>query len=628
MAEIRNVAIIAHVDHGKTTLVDQLLLQSGNFRAGELERLAGGQHDLILDSNPLERERGITILSKNCSVTYHSTEGTDYRINIVDTPGHADFGGEVERVLRMADGCLLLVDAFDGPMPQTKFVLGKALEAGLRPVVVINKCDRPDAEPKRVINEVFDLLVDLGADDHALDFPIVFCSGREGWASDTIDAPIEELAQGDLRPVFEAIVRHVPAPRAEPDRPLQMLVTTLDYSDYLGRIAIGRVFSGSIRSAQSVALLKRDASRTDGKIGRLLRFEGLSRREVDEVAAGDLCAVPGLPTVEIGDTIADPASPVALPTVRVDEPTISMLFRINDSPFAGQEGKYVTSRQIRDRLSKELEHNVALRVESGRATDEFVVSGRGLLHLGVLLETMRREGFELSVGRPLVITREIDGVHCEPLETLVIDCPSSAVGPVMEVVGTRKGELKKMEARGVDTTHLVFEITSRALIGLRGRVLTATQGEAIMHHRFDRYVPLGGERPHRLQGVMIATESGQVTAHAVENLHDRGFLFVAPGEKVYSGQIVGEHNRDNDIVVNITREKHLTNIRSSTKEATVTLKAPRRLTLELALEYIEDGELVEITPGGVRIRKQILSESERKRAERQARDREQAASAR
>jgi GTP-binding protein len=628
MAEIRNVAIIAHVDHGKTTLVDQLLLQSGNFRAGELERLAGGQHDLILDSNPLERERGITILSKNCSVTYHSTEGTDYRINIVDTPGHADFGGEVERVLRMADGCLLLVDAFDGPMPQTKFVLGKALEAGLRPVVVINKCDRPDAEPKRVINEVFDLLVDLSADDHALDFPIVFCSGREGWASDTIDAPIEELAQGDLRPVFEAIVRHVPAPRAEPDRPLQMLVTTLDYSDYLGRIAIGRVFSGSIRSAQSVALLKRDASRTDGKIGRLLRFEGLSRREVDEVAAGDLCAVPGLPTVEIGDTIADPTSPVALPTVRVDEPTISMLFRINDSPFAGQEGKYVTSRQIRDRLSKELEHNVALRVESGRATDEFVVSGRGLLHLGVLLETMRREGFELSVGRPLVITREIDGVHCEPLETLVIDCPSSAVGPVMEVVGTRKGELKKMEARGVDTTHLVFEITSRALIGLRGRVLTATQGEAIMHHRFDRYVPLGGERPHRLQGVMIATESGQVTAHAVENLHDRGFLFVAPGEKVYSGQIVGEHNRDNDIVVNITREKHLTNIRSSTKEATVTLKAPRRLTLELALEYIEDGELVEITPGGVRIRKQILSESERKRAERQARDREQAASAR
>ncbi len=622
--EIRNVAIIAHVDHGKTTLVDQLLLQSGNFRAGELERLAGGQHDLILDSNPLERERGITILSKNCSVNYHASGGREYRINIVDTPGHADFGGEVERVLRMADGCLLLVDAFDGPMPQTKFVLGKALEAGLLPVVVINKCDRPDAEPKRVINEVFDLLVDLGADNHALEFPIVYCSGREGWASETIDAPLDELAMGDLRPVFEAIVRHVPPPRAEPDKPLQMLVTTLDYSDYLGRIAIGRVFSGSIRSSQAVALLKRDGSRTEGKVGRILGFEGLSRREVDEVRAGDLCAVPGLPTVEIGDTIADPAQAVALPTVRVDEPTISMLFRINDSPFAGQDGKYVTSRQIRDRLMKELEHNVALRVESGRSADEFLVSGRGLLHLGVLLETMRREGFELSVGRPIVITREIDGRPCEPLETLVIDCPSGTVGPVMELVGARKGELRKMESRGVDTAHLVFEITSRALIGLRGRVLTATAGEAVMHHRFDRYVPLGGERPRRAQGVMIATESGQVTAYAVENLHDRGFLFVAPGERVYAGQIVGEHNRDNDIVVNITREKHLTNIRSSTKEATVTLKAPRRVTLELALEYIEEGELVEITPGAVRLRKQILSESDRKRAERQARDREAA----
>ncbi|HZW09372.1 MAG TPA: translational GTPase TypA [Phycisphaerales bacterium] len=625
---IRNVAIIAHVDHGKTTLVDHLLMQSGNFRAGELERLAGGQHDLIMDSNPLERERGITILSKNCAVNYHASDGVDYRVNIVDTPGHADFGGEVERVLRMADGCLLLVDAFDGPMPQTKFVLGKALEAGLLPVVVINKCDRPDAEPKRVINEVFDLLVDLGADNHALDFPIVYCSGREGWASDTIDRPLEDLARGDLRPIFEAIVRHVPAPAAAPDKPLQMLVTTLDYSDYLGRIAIGRVFSGSIRSGQQVALLKRDGSRTEGRVGRILGFEGLSRREVEEVRAGDLCAVPGLPTVEIGDTIADPASAVALPPVRVDEPTISMLFRINDSPFAGQDGKYVTSRQIRDRLMRELEHNVALRVEQGRGADEFIVSGRGLLHLGILLETMRREGFELSVGRPIVITREIDGVVCEPLETLVIDCPTPAVGPVMEVVGGRRGELKKMESRGVETSHLVFEIASRALIGLRSRVLTATQGEAIMHHRFDRYVPLGGERPHRLQGVMIATEGGQVTGHAVEGLHDRGFLFVAPGEKVYTGQIVGEHNRDNDLVVNITREKHLTNVRSSTKEATVTLRAPRRITLEVALEYIEDGELVEITPSAVRLRKQILSEGERKRAERQARDREQAATAR
>ena len=626
-ADIRNVAIIAHVDHGKTTLVDHLLMQSGNFRAGELERLAGGQHDLILDSNPLERERGITILSKNCAVHYLAANGNDYRINIVDTPGHADFGGEVERVLRMADGCLLLVDAFDGPMPQTKFVLAKALEANLRPVVLINKCDRPDAEPKRVIDEVFDLLIELGADDHALDFPVVFSSGRDGWASDTIDRPIEELREGDLRPVFEAIVRHVPPPHAAPSKPLQMLVTTLDYSDYLGRIAIGRVFSGSLKSGQQIALLKRDGSRTEGKVGRILAFAGLGRREVDEILAGDLCAVPGLPTVEIGDTIADPANAVALPPVHVDEPTISMLFRINDSPFAGQDGKYVTSRQIRDRLDKELEHNVALHVESGRTADEFMVSGRGLLHLGILLETMRREGFELSVGRPIVITKEIKGHVCEPLETLVVDCPAAAVGPVMELIGARKGELKKMETRGTTSSHMVFEITSRSLIGLRSRLLTATQGEAIMHHRFERYVPATDDRLHRAQGVMVATETGQVTAHAVENVHDRGFLFVAPGERVYAGQVVGEHNRDNDIVVNITREKQLSNVRMSNKEATVSLKAPRRITLELGLEYIDDGELVEITPAAIRLRKQILNESTRKRLDRQERNREKAGSA-
>ena len=624
---IRNVAIVAHVDHGKTTLVDHLLMQSGNFRAGELEKLAGGQHDLILDSNPLERERGITILSKNCAVNYHAADGTDYRINIVDTPGHADFGGEVERVLRMADGCLLLVDAFDGPMPQTKFVLSKALEAGLRPVVVINKCDRPDAEPKRVINEVFDLLVDLGADDHALDFPVVYCSGRDGWASDTLDAPIDELRKGDLRPIFESIVRCVPAPHARPDKLLQMLVTTLDYSDYLGRIAIGRVFSGSIRSGQPVALLKRDGQRVAGKTGRVLRFQGLGRIEVEEILAGDLCAVPGLPGVEIGDTIAHPDQTEALPTVKIDEPTISMIFRINDSPFAGREGKYVTSRQIRDRLDRELEHNVALRVESGRSADEFLVSGRGLLHLGILLETMRREGFELSVGRPIVITKEIDGKTCEPLETLVIDCPSTSVGPVMELVGARKGELKKMESRGVETSHMLFEITSRSLIGLRSRILTATAGEAIMHHRFDRYVPDSGDRLGRMNGVMIATETAQVTAHAVENLHDRGVLFVAPGDKVYAGQIVGEHNRDNDINVNITREKQLSNVRNANKEATITLKQPRKITLESALEYSEDDELVEITPGAVRLRKRMLTESERKRAERQAKDREKAGAA-
>ncbi len=617
---IRNVAIIAHVDHGKTTLVDELLRQSGMFREGELDKLAGGQHDLIMDSNPLERERGITILSKNCAVTYHAQNGSDYRINIIDTPGHADFGGEVERVLRLADGCLLLVDAFDGPMPQTKFVLGKALEAGLRPVVVINKCDRPEADPKRVLHEVFDLLVDLGAEDHALDFPVVYCSGREGWASPTLDRPIDDLRAGDLGPIFESIVREVPPPSANPDRPLQFLVTSLDYSDYLGRIAIGRVVAGCIRSGQQVAIVRRDGNVEEGRVGRLLRFEGLSRQETDEVNAGDLCAVPGLPTVDIGDTIADPESPVGLPPVRVDEPTISMLFRINDSPFAGQEGKYVTSRQIRDRLLKELERNVALRVKPGESAEEFVVSGRGLLHLGILLETMRREGYELSVGRAVVITKEIDGVTYEPVETLVIDAPSSAVGAVMELVGGRRGELRKMEPRG-DVMHLVFDVTSRALIGLRGRILTATQGEAVMHHRFDRYEPVSGERIRRPVGVLIATEAGQVTAYAVENLADRGILFVAPGDRVYTGQVVGEHNRDNDIPVNIVREKHLTNIRSSTKEATVTLKAPRRLTLEAALEYVEEDELVEITPESVRLRKRLLDEGERKRAERQARDR-------
>ena len=617
---IRNVAIIAHVDHGKTTLVDELLRQSGMFREGELDKLAGGQHDLIMDSNPLERERGITILSKNCAVTYHAQDGLDYRINVIDTPGHADFGGEVERVLRLADGCLLLVDAFDGPMPQTKFVLGKALEAGLRPVVIINKCDRPEADPKRVLHEVFDLLVDLGAEDHALDFPVVYCSGREGWASPTLDQPLDNLRRGDLGPIFEAIVREVPAPNANPDRPLQFLVTSLDYSDYLGRIAIGRVVAGSIRSGQQVAIVRRGGEVEQGRVGKLLRFEGLSRKETDEVYAGDLCAVPGLPTVDIGDTIADTESPVGLPPVRVDEPTISMLFRINDSPFAGQEGKYVTSRQIRDRLFRELERNVALRVEPGESAEEFVVSGRGLLHLGILLETMRREGYELSVGRAVVITKDIGGVTCEPVETLVIDTPASTVGAVMELVGGRRGELRKMEARG-DTMHLVFDATSRALIGLRGRILTATQGEAVMHHRFDRYEPVSGERIRRPCGVLIATEGGQVTAYAVENLADRGILFVAPGDRVYAGQIIGEHNRDNDIPVNIVREKHLTNIRSSTKEATVTLKAPRRLTLEAALEYVEEDELVEVTPTSIRLRKRLLDEGERKRAERQSRDR-------
>jgi GTP-binding protein len=624
---IRNVAIIAHVDHGKTTLVDQLLKQSGMFRAGELDKLAGGQHDLIMDSNPLERERGITILSKNCAVNYHAVDGVDYRINIIDTPGHADFGGEVERVLRMADGCLLLVDALDGPMPQTKFVLTKAMEAGLKPVVVVNKCDRPNARPHQVVVEVFELLFELGADDHALDFKTVFCSGRDGWAVTELHDKQPMPTAGDMRAVFETIIKEVPAPKDDAGAPRQALITTLDYSDYVGRIGIGRVFAGTLRVGQQAVILKRDGSKQNTRIAKLLQFQGLTRTEVQEVAAGDLCAIVGLESVDIGDTIADPANPVPLPPVTVDEPTMSMLFRINDSPFGGLEGTYVTSRQIRDRLNKELEKNVALRVVSGKTADEFVVSGRGVLHLGILIETMRREGFELSIGKPEVIIKEIDGIPHEPIEDLAVDVPNESIGKVMELAGGRKAEMKKMEPRGETTTHLAFEIPARALIGLRGRMLTATQGEAIMHHTFLRYAPVESEPLRRSNGVMIATESGQVTAFAVEGLHERGVLFVVPGDKVYGGQVVGEHNRDSDLPVNIVRLKHLTNIRSSNKEATVTLKAPRKMSLEEAIEYIEDDEYVEITPTSVRLRKKILDEGMRKRADRAQKDREKAGAA-
>jgi GTP-binding protein len=633
---LRNVAIIAHVDHGKTTLVDQLLKQSGNFRAGELEKLEGGQHGLIMDSNPLERERGITILSKNCAVNYVRTvDGKleQYYVNIIDTPGHADFGGEVERVLRMADGCLLLVDSSEGAMPQTRFVLSKAIAAGLKPIVVVNKCDRPDARLDEVINEVFDLLVELGADDHALDFPICFASGRAGWS--TMDRELARGAAGkdslpgkpdaDLRPIFDAIVKHVPAPKADVAAPLQMLITTLDYNDYVGRIGIGRVFNGQIDNGQQVTVIKMDGKTVNTRVQKLLKFSGLGRTDAETVIAGDICALVGLESVDIGDTIADPASPKALPPVKVDEPTLSMIFRINDSPFAGQEGQFVTSRQIRERLNKELQHNVALKVEAAGAGDEFNVSGRGLLHLGILLETMRREGFELAVGKPQVVVKEIDGVMHEPIEWLVIDCPNTGLGPVMELVGARKGEIKSMEPRGDAVTHLEFEIPARGLIGLRSRILTATQGEGIMHHTFERFAPMSGSAPSRSQGVLIASETGAVTTHACELLADRGVLFVEPGDKVYAGQIVGEHNRDNDLPVNIIRAKQLTNFRVASKEQTVVLKAARKLSMEAALEYIEDDELVEITPKNVRLRKRLLNEAERRKAERAAKDREAAA---
>jgi GTP-binding protein len=615
---IRNVAIIAHVDHGKTTLVDNLLKQSGNFRSGELEKLEGGQHGLIMDSNPLERERGITILAKNCAVSYTGLDGKTYRINILDTPGHADFGGEVERVLRMADGCCLLVDSSEGVMPQTKFVLGKALELGLKPVVIVNKVDRQDERVHEVVNEVFDLLVDLGAEDHALEFPVIYAVGRDGWASRAW--PVPEPRPTNLRDVFEAIVNEVPAPPADTQKPLQVLITNIDYNEYVGRIGIGRVFSGRVRSGQQVVVIKRDGKKVSTKIQQLLQFQGLKRGEVDEVAAGDLCAIVGLESVDIGDTVADPENPVQLPPLKVEEPTMTMLFKINDSPFAGQEGEYVTSRQIRERLMRELERNPAMRVEPGKTADEFMVSGRGVLSLGILIETMRREGFELAVGKPEVIIKEIDGAPHEPVEELVIDTPTSTMGAVMELLGSRKAELKKMESRGADVTHMVFEIPSRALIGMRGRVLTATQGQAIMHHSFLKFQPVAGEIPHRQAGVLISLEAGAVTTHALELLADRGVMFVTPQEKVYGGQIVGEHNRDNDLTVNATRLKHLTNMRVSSKEATVVLKAARKMSLEASLEYIEDDELVELTPESIRLRKKILEESMRKRADRQAKD--------
>jgi GTP-binding protein len=607
-SDIRNVAIIAHVDHGKTTLVDEMMRQSGLFRASELEKLEGGQHGLILDSNPLERERGITILAKNIALTLGGT-----KVNLIDTPGHADFGGEVERVLRMADGALLLVDAAEGPLPQTRFVLRKAFECGLRPIVVVNKIDRSDARPTEVLNGIFDLFVELEADDATLDFPTIYASGREGIA--THDLAVKPV---DLKPLYEVILKHVPPPNVDADAPLQMLVVTLDWSDYVGRIAVGRVFAGKIRKGQRVAMLKRDGRTVDSKVAQLYVFDRLGRVEADEVSAGDVCAVVGLDEPDIGDTVADPESPVALPPIKVDEPTLDMIFRINDSPFSGQEGTYVTSRQLRDRLMKELESNVALRVRpSVEKRDEFHVSGRGLLHLGILLENMRREGFELSVGKPKVITKEVNGQTMEPIEYLVVEVPPSSLGPVMELVGNRRGECVKLDARG-DVSHAEFTIPARGLIGLRTRLLNATSGQAILHHNFFDYQPVRGHIPARLNGVMISTEAGRATPYALDNLQERGSLFIGGGDQVYEGQIVGEHCRDNDLPVNVCREKKLTNVRAAGSDKSIILKPPRVMNLEQALEYIEEDELVEVTPKAVRLRKIYLKENDRKRVARQA----------
>jgi GTP-binding protein len=615
-SDLRNVAIIAHVDHGKTTLVDNMLRQSGLFRREELDRLAGGQHGLIVDSNPLERERGITILAKNIAFKIG-----DVKVNLIDTPGHADFGGEVERVLKMADGAFLLVDAAEGPLPQTRFVLRKAFACGLKPIVIINKIDRPDARIAEVHNLIFDLFVELEASDEALDFPTIYASGREGIA--TLDLNVKPV---DLQPLYKTILEKVPVPEVDADAPLQMQVMSIDYSDYVGRIGIGRIFAGKIRKGQRVVLLKRDGTREEMNVKQLFEFDRLGRAECQELAAGDMAAVVGLEDVDIGDTICDPENAVAAPPIAVDEPTLDMVFRINDSPFVGRDGTYVTSRQLRDRLEKELEKNVALRVKPNEGRiDEFIVSGRGLLHLGILIETMRREGFELSVGKPRVIFKEINGQTQEPIEYLVVEVPPSSLGSVMELVGGRRGECVKMAGHG-EMTQVEFTIPARGLIGLRTRLLNATQGQAIMHHNFHAYEPFRGPLPGRQNGVMVSTETGKATAYAIEGLQERGLLFVGPMEEVYEGQVVGEHCRDNDLPVNICREKKLTNIRSATAEAKVALKAPRQMTLEMALEYIEEDEYVEVTPTAVRLRKAFLKENDRKKWERSQRDREAATS--
>ena len=594
---IRNVAIIAHVDHGKTTLVDQMLRQCGQFRAAQFKG------DRILDSNDLERERGITITSKNIAIRY---EGT--KINLIDTPGHADFGGEVERVLKMADGCLLLIDAFEGPMPQTRFVLRKALEAHLQPIVVINKIDRIDARPDAVLDEVLDLFIELGADDDVLDCPTVYTSATKGYATLSVhDRPDNIFA------LFETILKYVPPPEAEVDAPLQMLVTTLDYSDYVGRIGIGRVFAGTIRAGGDVVILHRDGSQSTGRVGELYVFDGLVREKVEEVGAGDICAVVGIPQVDIGNTIADPEDPKPLPILRVDEPTLHMTFRVNDSPFAGRSGKFLTSRHIRDRLEKETQSNVALRVEPGATPEEFFVSGRGILHLSILIETMRREGFELAVGKPKVIYRELDGKKTEPIELCMIDVPSKHIGSVMELMGARRGICKTMESRG-EGTLVTFAIPARGLIGLRNRMLTATNGTAIMHHNFYEYEFFRGDIPGRANGVLLASEPGRVTAYSLNNLTDRGEFFIPSGTEVYRGQIIGEHCCDNDLEVNIAKAKKMTNMRAAAADKTVVLRPPRALSLEMALEFIADDEVVEITPDAIRLRKRLLTETERRRA--------------
>ena len=629
---LRNIAVIAHVDHGKTTLTDRLLYQSGMFRAEDLDKLAGGQHGLIMDSGDLERERGITITAKNCAIKWTDPrDQKEYKINLIDTPGHADFGGEVERVLNMADGCLLVVDSFEGPMPQTRFVLSKALALGLKPIVVINKIDKPSARPDAVVDEVFDLLVALDAPESALDFPIIYASGREGWGTLDRAKTVEGQRPKDLMDLFYTIVDKIPEPYAEGSsrgaaagfksraealaNPLQIMVTAMLYSDYVGRIAVGRVTAGKIAPGMPVMMVTRTGEQFKQRVLEVEVFEALGRVKAQEVSAGDICAVIGLDHVEIGATITDIEDPRPMTPVSVDEPTVTMAFRVNDSPFAGRDGKFVTGRQVGERLIKELEKNVALRVDRETGADSWKVSGRGLMHLGVLIETMRREGYELSVGKPTVIMKQIDGVECEPVETLAVDCPEASQSDVMSLVLGRRGELRSMDAKAGTSgwIHMEFKVPSRALFGLRTLMLTTTRGEAVMYHNLLGYEPVRGEAPHRAAGVMIGGEGGAVTAYSLDRLYDRGDFFVKPTDEIYMGQIVGEHCKDNDLEINLVINKKLSNVRASGSDDAAKIKPMRQMSLEACLEYIESDEMVEITPNFIRMRKRYLTENERKR---------------
>ena len=597
MQDIRNIAIIAHVDHGKTTLVDKMML------AGHLFRNDQTNGELVLDNNDLERERGITILSKNVSINYNGT-----KINIIDTPGHADFGGEVERVLNMADGCILLVDAFEGPMPQTRFVLQKALQIGLKPIVVVNKVDKPNCRPEEVYEMVFDLMFSLNATEDQLDFPVIYGSAKNNWMGEDWQTPTDNLT-----PLLDCIVKHIPAPQQLEGTP-QMLITSLDYSAYTGRIAVGRVHRGTLKEGMNITLAKRDGTFVKSKIKELNTFEGLGRKKVESVSSGDICAIIGVEGFEIGDTICDFENPEALPPIAIDEPTMSMLFTINDSPFFGKEGKFVTSRHIHDRLQKELDKNLALRVRKTENEDgKWIVSGRGVLHLSVLIETMRREGYELQVGQPQVIFKEIDGVKCEPIEELTISVPEEFASKMIDMVTRRRGEMTSMETQG-DRVNIEFDMPSRGIIGLRTNVLTASQGEAIMAHRFKEYQPYKGDIERRSNGSMIAMESGTAFAYAIDKLPDRGKFFIYPQDEVYAGQVVGEHVHEKDLVINVTKSKKLTNMRASGSDDKARIIPPVVFSLEEALEYIKADEYVEVTPKSMRMRKVILDELERKRA--------------